>query len=114
MSFLSRLYYFYLAQEFRYQFVILLVAVLLALSLLLLFVVLRERSRKNRQESRIKRFNAAAKPHIQTIAFTAREDKTHVEALKELKKTLGPGGRGTRIERKIGAVAPLLSPKPGR
>lgn len=101
MSFLSRLYYFYLAQEFRYQFVILLVVVLLALSLLLLFVVLRERSRKNRQESRIKRFNAAAKPHIQTIAFTAREDKTHSEALKELKKLLDREGEERESSKKL-------------
>lgn len=93
MNFFQEIYYFYLAQEFRYQIVIFLVILLLVLSAVLVTIVLRERSKKNTQEEREKRVRSKVDPVIQEIAFSEHDSTEFKESIQQINKLMESRGQ---------------------
>jgi HEAT repeat protein len=86
MSFLSEIYYFFLAQETRFQVAIVLVLIMLVLAGVLALVVLRERSRKNRREEREQDIRRKVEPILQEVAFSEQESEEFKDAAKRINK----------------------------
>lgn len=93
MNFFQEIYYFYLAQEFRYQVVIFLVILLLVLSAILVSIVLRERSKKNIQEDRERRVRSKVDPIIQEIAFSEHDSSEFKDSVKQISKIMESRGQ---------------------
>lgn len=92
MNFFQEIYYFYLAQEARYQIVIFLVLLLLVLSIVLVSIVLNERSKKNSQEEREKKVRSKVDPVLQEIAFSEHDSTEFKEAVKQINKIINSKG----------------------
>lgn len=88
MSFFSDIYYFFLAQEARYQIAIVIVMLLLLSSAVLIFVVLRERSRKNSKEQRRKAIKEKVEPILQEVAFSEQESQEFKDAAQRINKNI--------------------------
>lgn len=90
MNWLREIYYYILAQEFRYQMVAVLVLLLLVLSLVMVIIVLRERTQKSFVESRKNRLKKRVEPIIQEIIFDT-ENTDLKSAINRLKRSMSAG-----------------------
>lgn len=88
MNLFQSLYYTFLAQDIRYQLVILLVIFMLVFSVGLVIIILKERTRKNNKEDRESSIRKSVDPILQDVAFSEGEDSNFKEQAKQIRRIL--------------------------
>ncbi len=96
--FFTQAYYYFLAQEPRYQVAIIMVILLLLLSVVLIFIVLRERTRKAFYESRSKRLRNRIEPIVQEIVFGNLVNGRLNNAIRKLNRSISSGNKSINHE----------------
>lgn len=88
MNIFQTAYYHFLAQDVRYQLVILLVILMLIFSIGLVFIILKERTRKNNKEDREAEIRKSVDPILQDVAFSDSEDSNFKDQAKQIRRIL--------------------------